>query len=64
MCVEFDGEQHYKSIKYFGGDVELEKLKHRDKIKTDYCIKNNINLLRIDYKNIRQIDNILSKNIN
>jgi very-short-patch-repair endonuclease len=49
LCIEYDGEQHYKSIKYFGGDDAFIKTQTRDKIKTNFCIKNNINLLRIKY---------------
>mgnify|MGYP001766946401 CR=1 FL=1 len=49
LCIEYDGEQHYKPIKYFGGNEAFIKTQMRDKIKTDFCIKNNINLLRIKY---------------
>ena len=49
MCIEFDGRQHYESIKYFGGDNQLQLIQKRDKIKNEYCEKNNIKLLRIKY---------------
>ncbi len=49
LCIEYDGEQHFKSFNYFGGALKLEKTKNRDKIKTEYCHKNNIRLLRIRY---------------
>ena len=48
-CIEYDGEQHYKSIKYFGGDKRFELQQQTDLIKTNYCIDNNIKLLRISY---------------
>ena len=48
-CIEYDGAQHSKSIKYFGGDDKLSVTKIRDKIKNNYCINNNINLIRISY---------------
>ena len=48
-CIEYDGEQHYNPIVFFGGEEKLEKTIYRDKIKTDYCLANNIKLLRIRY---------------
>jgi hypothetical protein len=63
ICVEFDGELHFKSVKNFGGDELLEKTKKRDKIKTKYCMDNNITLIRIPYYKFDDIENILLKNI-
>lgn len=57
--IEFNGEQHYKSIPYFGGDEGLKKQQLYDKYKRDYCKDNNINLLIIDYN-----DDIQSKLFN
>lgn len=48
-CIEYDGEQHYIPKKRFGGVKGLNKIQKRDKIKTEYCKKNNIRLLRIRY---------------
>ena len=50
ICIEYDGELHYKSIKRFGGDEKLNTTQANDKFKTDYCEKNNIKLIRISYK--------------
>ena len=55
-CIEFDGEQHYKSKTFFGGEDEFENIKKRDLIKEEYCLKNNINFFRIMY-----LDNIEKK---
>ena len=49
MCIEYDGLQHYETIKYWGGDKKLKDTQLRDKIKTEYCINNNIQLIRIRY---------------
>lgn len=51
-CIEFDGEQHFKSIKYWGGDKGFERRQVYDRIKNDYCKSNNIPLLRIKFDNI------------
>lgn len=49
IAIEYDGEQHYKPIKCFGGEEKFKKTIERDKIKNDYCECNNIRLLRIPY---------------
>lgn len=48
-CIEFDGRQHYKSIEFFGGEKRLLEQQKRDKIKTNFCKNNKINLIRIKY---------------
>lgn len=50
--VEFDGEFHYVTIDIWNS----EETKQNDKIKTDYCIKNNIPLVRIPYWERDNID--------
>jgi len=48
-CIEYDGQQHFKPLKFFGGIDEFKKTQIRDKIKNKYCKDENINLLRIKY---------------
>ena len=48
-CIEFDGRQHFMSIDLFGGDEGLKRRKNLDKIKSLYCKKNKINLIRVPY---------------
>lgn len=50
LLIEYDGIQHEKPIKQFGGEREFEKTKMKDQIKNKFCVENNINLLRINYK--------------
>ncbi|EOP32810.1 hypothetical protein [Bacillus cereus] len=47
--IEFDGEQHFKPVPYFGGKKKYEETKKRDKIKNDYCQNNDLKLIRIPY---------------
>lgn len=48
--IEYDGEQHFKAGKLGWNNEEYhEKTKKRDKIKNEYCRKNNIPLIRIPY---------------
>ena len=65
-CIEYDGQQHYYPVN-FGGYDDKGKLinsfyeaKWRDHLKTVYCIKSHIKLIRIPY-NINTVDKI--KNI-
>ena len=61
FLIEYDGEQHYKPISVFGGKETFEKLKINDEIKSNYCNKNNIPLLRIPYWEFNNIENILNE---
>lgn len=62
LIIEYDGIQHFEIREHFGGETEFNKTILRDKIKTQYCLDNNIDLLRISYK--ENITNILSKLFN
>lgn len=50
MCVEYDGEQHYKPRRDDVNGEKLKLLKIKDEIKNNFCEKNNIKLRRISYK--------------
>jgi very-short-patch-repair endonuclease len=63
ILIEFDGLQHFYPLGFQGGLKKLEYTKECDKIKDEYCINKNIRLLRISYKEINEIDKILSSNI-
>lgn len=64
-CIEYDGEQHFRYVNFNGSFTEkeleeqLEINRKRDIVKNDYCNKNNINLIRISYKDYDDIENIL-----
>jgi hypothetical protein len=62
-CIEFDGIQHFQPVEYFGGVKAYELRKINDKIKNDYCEDNYINLIRIRYNQIDDINNILYENL-
>lgn len=49
LVVEYDGRQHYEPIPYWGGEESLKQTIKRDQIKTEYCKKNNIELIRLPY---------------
>lgn len=66
ICIEYDGEFHFGPIKRASSmtdaDAQMayENLVKRDEIKTNYCIKNNIKLIRIPYTELKNINNILT----
>ena len=55
LCIEFDGEGHFKPIKRSKemtdeqAEEKLNYVQRHDEIKTNYCKNNGINLLRICY---------------
>lgn len=61
ICIEFDGEQHYRDKANFINS--LKYIQCHDNIKTKYCNDNGIYLLRIPYWHYDNIDEILNKNI-
>ena len=58
IAIEVQGEQHYKSINKFGGDDNLQKTIHRDKLKKSLCEKNGVKLYYIKYD-----DDIISETL-
>lgn len=61
LCIEFDGEQHYKPK--FGEDNFIQTQKH-DKIKNEYCESHNIELLRIPYWEGSNTEDIIKNKLN
>ena len=61
-CIECQGIQHFESVDYFGGEQNFKIRQLKDKIKFDYCQKNNINIIYIVYSNTQnEIYDILSQ---
>jgi len=53
--IEFDGEQHFKSIDYYGGLKKFEETQKYDMIKNQWCKDNNIPLIRIPYTHLEDL---------
>lgn len=60
ICIEFDGEQHFKEVKHFGGVEYLKNIQKKDKIKTEFCLKNDISLIRINKRNFDKIHELIA----
>lgn len=63
IFIEYNGEQHYSPYKHFGGVTRYKKQKARDESLRQYCIKHNINLIEISYKDFDKIELILNNEI-
>jgi hypothetical protein len=63
LLIEYDGIQHFESVKHFGGEKALKQNKIRDEIKNTYCKDNNIHLVRIPYWDFNNIENILKEKL-
>lgn len=61
--IEYDGEQHYRPVEYFGGENKFKIQQIRDERKDIYCKENNILLIRIPYYDYDKINDeyILNK---
>lgn len=49
LIIEYDGQHHFESIPHWGGDEKFKHTIENDNIKNQYCIDNNITLLRLPY---------------
>ena len=54
--IEYDGIQHYKTGCWYSTTEDLINSQKRDNLKNEYCIKHNIPLIRISYKDKDKIN--------
>ena len=47
--IEYNGEQHYRPVNFFGGEERFEKQVARDTDLAKYCLENNIHLITLEY---------------
>ena len=59
--IEFDGEQHFKSVEQFGGIEGYKKRQIADRDKNKYAKQNKTLLLRIRYDQIAEIPDLIDK---
>ena len=62
--IEFDGEQHFRPVKFGGMSDEkaqqsFERTVQHDNIKNEFCSRNGYDLLRIKYNDYLNIERIL-----
>lgn len=49
FLIEFNGIQHYQSVKKFGGARGLYRQQYNDNLKKQYCLQNHLRLVTIPY---------------
>ena len=61
IAFEYQGEQHFKPIAFFGGKIALQKRKKLDIKKERICKKLNINLIKFNYNETISPQSIIKK---
>lgn len=54
ICIEYDGIQHFEESTW--RHEKLEDVQYRDSLKNNYCMSNNIKLIRIPYWELPKIN--------
>jgi hypothetical protein len=64
ICIEYQGEQHFRAVTCWGGEMALNKTKVTDKLKKEYCSLKGIKLLEILYNTnpIKLLEETLQRN--
>lgn len=57
--IEYQGEQHYEPIEFFGGEEHFTYVRNNDLIKKKYCEEKNIKLIEIPYWQFDNIEDII-----
>lgn len=68
ILFEYQGQQHYYPVDFAGkgsewAEKQFQLTKARDKIKVDYCNKNNIPLIKIPYWEYETMDEFIDKEL-
>jgi Zn finger protein HypA/HybF involved in hydrogenase expression len=62
LIIEYQGDQHYKPIKIFGGNDAFIRIQQNDKIKKEYCITHGIKFIELNKDNINELQTIIRIN--
>lgn len=64
ICIEYDGEFHYKAFdKSINGAIKFKMIRRHDRIKDQFCKENVIPLIRIPYWKREKINEILDNKV-
>ena len=61
LVIEFDGMQHFEPNEMFGGEEGFKKRQELDKLKNQLCEENGVDVLRIPYWKMNDIEKILKE---
>lgn len=63
ILIEYDGELHFIPVNYYGGREALERTKQRDKEKNKLAKFNHYDLIRLNYKELDNLEEVLINKI-
>jgi hypothetical protein len=63
ICIEYDGKQHFESVNLYGGEIRFRNQIENDILKNKYTENNDIKLIRIGYKDFKNIENELKSGL-
>lgn len=63
ILIEFDGPQHFRPVKFYGGEKGFKRQQKRDKIKNLLARKYKINLVRIMYTQLPVIEGYIKSRL-
>ena len=63
LLIEYQGQQHERSVDFFGGKEKFEAQKEIDRKKKEYAQSNHYDFLEIWYRDYDNIESILNKKI-
>lgn len=63
IIIEYNGQQHYKKVEYFGGENIFYQQRERDMALRQYCKEHKIKLIEIPYWDFDNIETILKKEL-
>lgn len=56
ILIEYQGEQHYMPVEFFGGEEQLKLQQTYDNLKREYCKSHNIKLIEVPYWDYDKLD--------
>ena len=61
--IEYNGEQHYKPVEKFGGEIQFKRQQDNDREKKEFCKTYNIPMLEIPYtiNELNEIKRIINR---
>lgn len=60
IAIEYDGIQHFESVKHFGGEPKFNRQIMIDRAKEEFCKENSMNLIKIHYKDKDDMEFLIS----
>lgn len=63
LLIEYNGQQHYDPIEFFGGEERLKTQQKNDNLKIEYCKSHNTPLLIIPYWDFNKIEELVLNQI-